>query len=206
MKFPSVGAAGVLSLCLLSSPAFANSAGMIRNSGKQGASATCTACHSGAASTPTVEFSGPSSLAAGATGEYTFIIKGGAGVRGGLNVALDSASASLTAGSDTQVQSGELTHKAPKAFSGGEVRFTFSVVAPSSGGTLKLFGAGNSVNGNGDVTGDSSARTTLDVTITGGSTGGGGEEEEKGGCSATGGAPGLLLALAASMTALRRRS
>jgi uncharacterized protein (TIGR03382 family) len=197
MKFPSYAVAGVLSACLLSAPAFANAVGITGNSGKT--SQTCSACHSGGAAT-TVELTGPTSLAAGATGQYQLTISGGPGVKGGMNVAVDNTAASLEPGTDTKKASNELTHKAPKPASGGTITFDFTMVAPPSAGTVKLFAAGNSVNGNGVETGDMSALTSLSVNVTGSN-----EPEEKGGCSSTGGAPVLAFALTAGLSLLRRR-
>ncbi len=203
MKFQSYGAAGVLSVCLLSAPAFAYPQGITGYSGKS-AETTCNKCHytvppGGPA--PTVEITGPTSLSAGSTGQYTLTIRGGPAVKGGLNVAVDNTAASLQAGADMSKANNELIHSKPKDFSNGEVRFDFSMVAPPDAGSVKIFGAGNSVNGDGDLGGDLSATTTLSVTITGS-----GEEEEAGGCSSTGGAPVLLFSLlAGSMTLLRRR-
>ncbi|WNG39687.1 hypothetical protein F0U61_42945 [Archangium violaceum] len=200
MRFPSYGAAGVLSLCLLSSPALANSGGMTGYSGKT--SQTCTMCHSGGTA-PTVEISGPTSLEAGATGQYTLIIRG-PGQKGGFNVAVDNTAASLEAGEGSKKVSGELTHSAPKSASAGEVRFPFTLVAPQSAGTVQIFGAGNSVNGDNNITLDGVATTTASVTITGGT--GGGDDGDEGGCSTTGGSPVMLLSLiAGGMTLLRRR-
>jgi uncharacterized protein (TIGR03382 family) len=199
MRFPSYGAAGVLTVCLLSTPAFANAVGMTGYSGKSGATCITSGCHFGGAA-PTVEISGPTSLAAGATGQYTLIIRGGAGVKGGMNVAVDNTAASLQAGTGSRRISNELTHSTPKAFSGSEVRFDFSMVAPPSAGTVKIFGAGNSVNGDANSTGDQSATTSVTVNVTGSN-----EPKEEGGCSSTGGAPVLVFALAAGMTLFRRR-
>ncbi|HYO55423.1 MXAN_6652 family MXYO-CTERM-anchored protein [Archangium sp.] len=200
MRFPSYGAAGVLTVCLLSAPALANIAGTVGYSGKSNMTCITSGCHSGGAA-PTVELSGPTSLAAGATGQYTLIIRGGAGVKGGMNVAVDNTAASLAAGSGLRKAMNELTHSVPKSFSNGEVRFDFSMVAPPSAGTVNIFGAGNSVNGNGTEAGDGSAATSLAVTVTGSNE----PKEETGGCSSTGGAPVLVFALAAGMTLLRRR-
>ncbi|PTL81934.1 MXAN_6652 family MXYO-CTERM-anchored protein [Vitiosangium sp. GDMCC 1.1324] len=197
MRFQSYGVAGVLTACLMSVPALANSTGITGYSGKT--AQTCTTCHSGGAA-PTVEISGPDSLQAGATGNYTLIIRGGAGVKGGFDVAVDNTAATLAAGTGSKLQSGELTHTAPKPASGGEIRFDFSLVAPQSAGSVKIFGAGNSVNGDGAVTLDNSATTSKTVTITAA------PEEDTGGCSATGGAPVMLFSLlAGTMTLLRRR-
>ncbi|HZI02705.1 MAG TPA: MXAN_6652 family MXYO-CTERM-anchored protein [Archangium sp.] len=198
MKFPSYAAAGVLSACLLSAPAFASASGSNGNSGKSGS--TCTTCHSGGAST-TVELTGPTSLAAGATGQYTLTIRGGPGVRGGFNVAVDNTAASLEPSAGTKKVSNELTHSAPKPAAAGAITFDFSMVAPPSAGTVKLFAAGNSVNGDGAQSGDMSALTSLSVNVTGSNE----PMEEEGGCSSTGGAPVLAFALTAGLAMLRRR-
>lgn len=199
MKFPSYAAAGVLSACLLSAPALANSAGITGNSGKS--AATCTTCHSGGGSAPTVTLTGPTSLAAGATGQYKLTITGGPGLRGGMNVAVDNTAASLEPGTGIKKQSNELTHTAPKPASAGAISFDFSLVAPPSEGTVKISAAGNSVNGDGAATGDASALASLTVNVTGNNE----PEEEKGGCSSTGGAPVLAFALTTGLALLRRR-
>ncbi|WNG55256.1 hypothetical protein F0U59_11040 [Archangium gephyra] len=198
MKFPSYAAAGVLTACLLSAPAFANSTGMTGNSGKS--STTCSSCHMGG-SAPTVTLTGPSSLAAGATGQYTLTITGGPGLRGGFNVAVDNTAASLEPGTGSKKQSNELTHTAPKPAASGAITFDFSLVAPPSAGTVKIFAAGNSVNGDNNSTGDGSATTSLTVNVTGNNE----PQEEEGGCSSAGGAPVLAFALTTGLALLRRR-
>jgi uncharacterized protein (TIGR03382 family) len=220
MRFPSYGAAGVLSLCLLSTSAFANSNGISGYSGKT-ASLTCNSCHTGGTA-PTVELTGPTTLAAGATGQYALTIRGGAAVVGGTNIAVSNTAASLEPGAGMKKLGSEITHTSPKSFASGEVRFDFSVVAPASGGTLTLFGAGNSANNSTADRGDMAATTRLDVTITGGSGGGtdggtsgpdagpgtdpGDGDDNTGFCSATGGSPLLVFSLlVAGMTLLRRR-
>ncbi len=200
MKFQSYGAVGVLTACLLSAPALANSAGITGNSGKQGTSATCTTCHSGG-SAATVTLTGPTSLAAGATGQYTLTITGGPGLRGGMNVAVDNTAASLEPSTGIKKASNELTHSAPKPAASGSITFAFSMVAPPSAGTVKIFAAGNSVNGDANSTGDASALTSLTVNVTGNNE----PVEEEGGCSSTGGAPALAFALTTGLALLRRR-
>ncbi|WNG24651.1 hypothetical protein F0U62_11925 [Cystobacter fuscus] len=186
----SLGTVGVISACLFSTSALANSSGITGQSGKDGS--TCNTCHSGG-SAPTVEISGPATLEPNATGQYTLIIKGGAARVGGMNIAVDNAAAVLQAGEGSQKIGKEITHNGLKAFTNDELRFDFSLVAPASG-TVKLFAAGNSANGDYNSTGDRSSTATLDVTV------------DQGGCSATGGSPMLVFALAAAtLTRLRRR-
>jgi uncharacterized protein (TIGR03382 family) len=224
MKFLSFGAAGVLTMCLVSTSALASSTGstgLIGNSGKS-ASQTCNACHSGGTA-PTVTLSGPETLAAGATGQYTLTIQGGAAVRGGTNIALSAGTtASLEPGTELRKFGAELVHAQPKNFDATSktVSFGFSVVAPSTTGTFTIFGAGNSANGNNNQTGDMAGFAQRAVTVTGG-TGGGtdagtggpdagtnnpgnGDDDDKG-CSSTGGAPVLFALAAACLGLLRRR-
>lgn len=219
MKLSSLGTTGLVAVCLLSPTAvYANNLGKTGFSGKQGM--TCATCHTASGSSvPTVEFTGPTSLSAGQTGQYTLIIRGGPAVKGGMNVAVSNNAASLEPGTGLKKAGSEITHSVPKAFGSGELRFDFSLVAPSTNGTLTLYGVGNSVNGDGDSTGDASATTTMDITITGGTSGGtdggtnppdagSGEippDDDKGGCSATGGAPMLLFALLGAGLSRRRR-
>jgi uncharacterized protein (TIGR03382 family) len=137
-------------------------------------------------------------------------------VKAGMNVAVSNNGGTLNpAGGDLKVLAGELTHTAPKNFTNNEARFDFTLVAPSAAGTIKLFAAGNSTNGNDNNDGDRSASTTRDIQITGGSQTDGGVpdggsdpgkgEEDDGGCSAAGGAPLLaLLALIAAVGLGRR--
>jgi uncharacterized protein (TIGR03382 family) len=200
MKFQSYGAVGVLTACLLSAPVFASSAGVTNGSGKPNSTNVCSNCHTGGAA-PTVELSGPTSLTAGTTGQYKLTITGGPGLRGGMNVAVDNTAASLEPSTGIKKASNELTHSAPKPAASGAITFDFSMVAPPSAGTVKIFAAGNSVNGDGGPTGDAFALATLTVNVTGNNE----PVEEEGGCSSTGGAPALAFALTTGLALLRRR-
>jgi MYXO-CTERM domain-containing protein len=220
MRLSSLGAAGLLSVCLVSGSALANKNGIITRSGKtSGSSCAGSSCHSAPANTPrpTVTLTGPTTLNSGETGNYTLVIAGGPAAVGGMNVAVDSAQASLQAGTGQRKQLAEITHSVPKAFANNEVRFDFTMIAPASGGSVRIFGAGNSTNNDGTNSGDTSAAATLDVTIVGPSGTDGGtqpdggtdpEEEMPGcGCSAGSSAPLFpLLALLAAGVRRRRRS
>jgi hypothetical protein len=152
----------------LSASAFANQLGAVGYSGKTGES--CNRCHSGGAA-PTVAIAGPTSLPAGQTGSYTLTVTGGAGVRAGMNVSADVGDAQLLAvAGDTAAFSGEVHHVAPKAFSSGRATFAFKLVAPPYAGTVRLFGAGNSCNGDNRSSGDRAGLTTFSITVTGGTT------------------------------------
>ncbi len=221
MRLSSLGAAGVLSVCLFSVSALAYSGGIITRSGKTPSSSCAgSGCHTAPANSPrpTVTLVGPDTLNAGETGTFTLVITGGPAVVGGMNVAVDSAQASLQPGTGQRKQAAEITHSTSKAFANNEVRFDFTMIAPAAGGSVRIFGAGNSTNQNGTPDGDTSATATKDVTIVGSSSGtdggtqpdGGmdGEEEMPGcGCSAGSSAPLFpLLALLAAGARRRRRS
>lgn len=152
---------------LLVGPAvFANASGAIGYSGGPPSNTGCNGCHAGGAA-PSTQLTGPASLGAGATGTYTLTISGGAGVRAGMNVAVSDPNAALNPISATiGLAFGELHQKAPVAF---PASFQFTMTAPPFPGTVKIFGTGNSCNGNGATSGDQSSSTTLDVTVTAGS-------------------------------------
>ncbi|RYZ43677.1 MAG: hypothetical protein EOO71_02575 [Myxococcaceae bacterium] len=197
--------AGVFAVSTLwSTSAFATSTGITGQSGKDGV--MCSTCHKGG-EVPTVVLEGPATLEPGATGQYTFIMRGGAAKTGGVDIAVDAAGANLVAGTGTKKLGAELVHTAPQDFTAGELRFNFSLVAPSTDVTLKLFGAGNSSNADKSSDGDRAAATTLSVKV------GNGTpvvvdplpaESDSGGCSAAGTAPVWGLALA-GLAMLRRR-
>lgn len=204
----ALGFAGMVAACLFSFSAHANPDGMVGRSGKV-PSETCLLCH-GTNPSPiaaTVEVTGPDSLQAGAVGTYVFTVRGGPAVTAGMNVAASSGTLQAP-GADLRIESGELTHRSPKAFERGEARFEFQFTAPAAGGTATLYYSGNSTNGDGTFNGDSVKSGTKQITITAPPSnpgdGGDGEEEDKG-CSATGGAP-MALFLALVATRLRRRA
>ncbi|MFY0573463.1 MXAN_6652 family MXYO-CTERM-anchored protein [Cystobacter fuscus] len=197
---------------LLSTPALARSTGISGASGKplaDGSSVTCTKCHAVGAAVPTVEISGPTSVMAGTTNQYAFIIRGGPAAIGGLNLSVDRAEAALELVENAGLKKleGELTHSAAKAFTNGEVRFDFSMIAPGNGGVVTIYGAGNSANGDKGRTGDGVAATKLEVTVQ--VTDAGVEEPDSGRRLSTRApkstrAPGLAI-LATTMTTTRTR-
>src|SRR5579871_2071523 len=131
-------------LLSLPSAALAYSTGIVGYSGQQGN--YCVACHGGGA-LPSVKLAGPSALDAGDTGNYTLTVTGGPAVVGGTDISVDNAAAQLVAGTGTALFAGELTHTLPAPFNGNTLVFPFQVVAPPSAGTVTIFGAGNSCNG-----------------------------------------------------------
>jgi hypothetical protein len=136
------------------------------HSGKQGV--TCSVCHSGGVA-PTVSFSGPSELAVGASGTYTFEVDSMAAKQraAGFNVAASDGTLGAVAGQGEQLIGAELTHTMPKANVDMVADWSFTWTAPAAPGTYTLFGAGNSVNLNGLPTGDRSSATTFMVMVAG---------------------------------------
>lgn len=131
--------------------------------------ATCNGCHFGGQA-PTVTLSGPTTVIAGQTVVYELLVQGGQGsdpnAAAGLNVATDSGTlANLTA--DTQVLADEIAHTQPKGVdASGEVRFEFTWTAPiTPSTTATLWGAGNSVNNNGQNSGDAAGTDTLEISV-----------------------------------------
>jgi|GEM_PF-2687281 len=152
-------------LLLTSTTVFANASGAIGYSGGPPGNSNCNGCHSGGGA-PTVTITGPATLGAGATGNYTLTVSGGAGSRFGMNVSSSSTSAALNPVSgNVGMGFGEL-HQTAASTSG---TFNFSLTAPPFAGTVTLYGTGNSCNGDGSTGGDRSTSTTLAVTVTAGS-------------------------------------
>ncbi len=151
--------------------ASANSGGVAGYTGKpnfsapQGESCQKAGCHGGGGA-PQVSIMGPSSLAAGQSGDYTLIVSTNAARAGAAVAATDGVKLANLAGFADSF--GELVQTAPMGPSGGQATFQFRVTAPLSGTTLKLWAVGLAANNNGGTTGDAAAQTTRDITITGG--------------------------------------
>ena len=124
--------------------------GLTYKTGGQGCS-----CH-GPSPTPSVEvrFLNADSVGKGQTKTITIKIQGGSAVAGGFNVAV--LNGVLNVGSDAGVKKigNELTHTAKRTFSGNEVTWTFNYTAPNTAGWDTLYAVGNSVNNNGNNSGD----------------------------------------------------
>lgn len=125
----------------------------------------CSSCHASNGAAPTVTLAGPASLTVGTSGDYTLTIVGGPGVRGGMNVALQGAGTLQADGVTTKLVGAELVQAAPLPFAAGTATFKFKLVAPATAGTITLFGAGNSCNGDGNLTGDHAQFSTLAINV-----------------------------------------
>jgi len=106
-------------------------------------------CHGNHQPTPGVSvfFSGPDSASLGQTIIYRIKVVHGPAITGGFNVA-SFAGVIDTVASDTSVrrQSGELTHRFPKAFVNDTVSWTFKYTAPLTPQYDTLYAVGNSTN------------------------------------------------------------
>lgn len=136
----------------------------------------CNGCHGGGME-PTVVIDAPASVAPGQTALLTLTISGGQEAGGGFNIsATNGQLANLAGATDTQIvfesDTGmdEATHTMPKVVdNNGEVSFQIEWTAPTSPGTVTIYGAGNSVNLNGSGSGDAAASATTDIEVGGGS-------------------------------------
>jgi hypothetical protein len=146
-------------------PASANDDGIVGSSGKDGN--FCSSHHAGG-TVPTVAFEGPTVMAPGSAANFRFAISSHSEtqIAAGLDVAVSGGTLSLVAGQGTRLQFNEVTHSEPKANDPeAHAIFEFTWRAPESEGTYTLFGAGCSVNGNGQRTGDGAARTTYAIVV-----------------------------------------
>jgi len=157
-------AAAAAAVLLCATAAAAHSTGETGHSGKQ--RSTCNECHSGGTA-PDVRFSGPQSVTAGDIVTYRFEVQSmrGAQRAAGFNVAVSDGSLDVASDEDEQLILDELTHTMPKINSDMIAAWEFRWTAPLAPGAVTLFGAGNSVNRNGQDTGDRASVTTLVVAV-----------------------------------------
>lgn len=119
--------------------------GYVGTTKKNGGTKGCV-CH-GSDPTPSVSVTvtGPDSVAAGDTATYTVRISNGPAGTGGFNIASQFGTLDTIPGNFTRKQDDELTHSAPKLFSGNTVSWDFKYISlvPI---TDTLFATGNSTN------------------------------------------------------------
>jgi hypothetical protein len=142
----------------------ASSGGRTGHSGKQGS--TCLACHGGGVA-PEVRFIGPAELGVGAIATYRFEVQSKVPTQraAGFNIAASAGTLATLPQQGERLSSGELTHTGPKSNTDKIAAWDFTWTAPDVPGTYRLFGAGNSVNLNGQPTGDRSSTTTFDIEV-----------------------------------------
>ena len=138
-------------VAFLPSTAHAYPGGIAGYSGKTGV--TCTQCHS-SGTPPTVTMALPASVNSGATYALTLTATGGSG-SGGLDVA--STAGTFTAGTGTQVLSGELVQSSGTS----NHSWTFSWTAPTVTANTTATLYGSAINSYGGGTGTVVANTTV---------------------------------------------
>lgn len=129
----------------------------------------CTTCHEPGAAIPAVVINGPTTVQADSLNTYEVIISGGPAQTAGLDVAFSPNTGTLfPLGSETHLINGELTHAQPKSFSQGQAIFTFQWRAPNANQAVTMYVAGNSANGDGNLTGDGVTTAQKVIQVTGG--------------------------------------
>lgn len=160
---------------LLINPLKAYSTGMTGHSGNPaingGINCSEGGCH-GTGVFPTVELNGPAQVISGEVVQIAFSVTSGAlevQDHAGLNVSATGGILS-NANAETQVVDDEITHTIPKMNDGtGTAEFTFNWTAPDSltlPMTYTLYAAGNSVNMNGNPSGDRASTDALEIVVT----------------------------------------
>ncbi|MCB0033804.1 MAG: PQQ-dependent sugar dehydrogenase [Anaerolineales bacterium] len=169
----AMGLYGWLSAMLVQIPAaHAAQNGRIGFSGnpQTNAGQSCTTCHAAGAAVPDVSISGPAVVDASTTHVYTVTITNGPAQTAGLNVSTSNHTGDLQPlSAEVQRIVDELTHSAPKAFSGNTAVFTYSWTAPASSEVVTMYAAGLSTNDGGggapDLLGDGTNTDTLAITV-----------------------------------------
>jgi PKD repeat protein len=109
---------------------------------------------------------GPQTVTAGSTNQYIARITGGPAVVGGVDIAVTSGTLDTILGQGTRLLRREIVQSNPKAFAAGAVSFAFKWTAPSTAGSVSMFGAAVSGNGNNIETGDAGdGATTNAITV-----------------------------------------
>jgi hypothetical protein len=142
-------------------PAFSRAAGIAGRSGKV-AGSDCNDCHNGGAA-PTVSLTGPATVTAGMTAEYTFTITTAQPVTGMAASASDNIT--LVPGVGLKLLNAEVVHAAPVEPTAGVTTFKFSLQAPATPQAVMLWAAGNAGNNDNTTGGDLAALDTLTVNV-----------------------------------------
>ncbi len=161
-----------LAISLASIAASANGGGVAGYTGKPSSFApqgeSCNQCHNGGTA-PQVSITGPASLAAGQSGDYTLVVSTGQTRAAGAVAATDGVLLTPGVNGGFRDSFGEMVQDAAKTVNGGQATFTFRVKAPATGNTLRLWAVGLAANGAGTA-GDRATQITRDITVTGGGT------------------------------------
>lgn len=124
-------------------------------------SESCGGCHKGGTA-PTIALTGPDTLNAGQSAEYTAVVSGGPNTKT-FGAAVDGKAAISPVGSNMKNASGEVfsTHD-----NGASITFKFNVVAPTSAASFTLYYMALASNGSG-TGGDGNVQMTKSITVAG---------------------------------------
>ena len=149
------------------------------SSGKTGQTQDGCSCH-GSANTNTkvtlTSGSGSFTFDPGSTTKFAVAVDNSSMVNVGMNVGVKTTETggsnigSLTAGTGTKIQSGEVTHDGEQSLNSGKFDFTFDWTAPTTHGEYWIRGVANAVNDNGGDSGDQWNKFTTQKIIVAGVT------------------------------------
>jgi len=124
-------------------------------------SESCGNCHGGGTA-PTISLTGPDTLNAGQTGDYTAVVSGGPNTKT-FGAAVDGTAAINPVGTNMKDASGEVfsTHD-----NGASITFKFSVVAPTNAASFNLYYMALASNGSG-TGGDGNVQMKKSIAVAG---------------------------------------
>lgn len=152
---------------LVGSSAEAFPTGQVGHSGSPDTgAATCANCHDGDGRRASLSLDTPTSMFVGETRTVSIVVRGGPAVVAGFNAAVvGSAGEVLASEAGTQLVQGEVTHTAPRPFTGNQAQFAFELQAPAEPTRIQLYVAAVSADGNGATTGDSVAVSEIAIAV-----------------------------------------
>lgn len=126
--------------------------------------AICTLCHSGGVA-PDVQLHGPNSVEAGSLNTFTLSVSGGQQNLAGMDISVTSGSLIATAAGMVKDGS-ELKHSQPFNVGSTPTTWSFNFEAPPSAGTVTIYAAVLSANGDGQMTGDNATAVSFTFQVT----------------------------------------
>ena len=151
-------------LSLVFVAAFFSTPVLARSDGSITSSVDCSACHSDAG-TVVLGIVGLETVPTDSSHTYVLTITGGPAVIGGLDVYAPDGGTLSVVDALTQLNSGEITHTEPKAFSGDSVSWEFDWTAPSTPGSYDISAQGVSANDGNGSGGDVAGSTFLTIQV-----------------------------------------
>jgi hypothetical protein len=114
----------------------------------------CGSCHGSSATTGvSVTISGPDTVVAGQTNQFSMIINRAGKTGAGIDIATRRGTlAAVTSG--TRVSNGEITHNDNLSMTNGTITILFNYIAPATAGLDTIWSTGLATNSNGGSSGD----------------------------------------------------